>query len=362
MDDLATGASNAPSEPVSTPEAEVSAPPSTREALERAFANVDAGVDAPSDTGKAAAERARDEAGRFAKAEKPAEGDPATPAKAAAAPQDGQEPPAAPETAPAAAGAPQRFSKAAQEAWAQAPEAVRAEVTRMEAELTKGLNEYRQRFEPIKQFDEMARQGGTTLDKALSAYVGMENLIRRDPVAGMLTVCRNAGIDPRKVAEAMTARVGGGQPPQGGEGGQPDPRDAHIAELRREIQRLGGAVNSVGQTVQQQRQQEAMRQVSAEVESFAKDHPRFDELADDIAEMLSTRYAKDLHDAYVKADRLRPAAAQAPAQPATPRAQTPPKASLSITGSPAGGSNPATRKPAGSAREALQNALAQVGF
>lgn len=360
MDDLASGASNAPtSEPVSAPETGAAAP-STREALERAFASVDTGGDtgaeAPAVVDKPASERARDESGRFAKADRPAD----APAKTPAAAQDGEQPAAAPEAAATVAAPPQRFAKAAQEAWAQAPEAVRAEVVRMEAELTKGLNEYRQRFEPIKQFDEMARAGGTTLDKALSAYVGMENLIRRDPVQGMLAICQNAGLDPVKVAQALVGRTGG-QPAQAGEGGEADPRDAHIAELRREIQRLGGAVNSVGQTVAQQRQQEAMRQVTSEVESFAKDHPRFDELADDIAEMLSTRYAKDLHDAYVKADRLRPAAAAASAPPAPQRAQTP-KAALSITGSPAGGSNPASRKPAGSAREALNNAFAQVGL
>lgn len=338
MEDLTSGASNAPSESISTPEVETSAPASTaREAIERAFQSVNGEEAKPSTV-----ERARDEAGRFApkQADKPAEVAPVA--------QDGQQQTQAPETPATVAPPPQRFAKFAQEAWAQAPETVRAEVIRMEAELTKGLNEYQQRWEPLKQFDEMAKAGGTTLDQALSAYVNMENLLRSDPVRGLVEICHNAGIDPAQVGQILA-----GQQPTGGASPEVAALKAEIANLKQELQ-------GVGQTISQ-------RDTLAQVEAFAKDKPRFDELSETIAEMLSTGFAKNLQDAYEKAERLNPAPAPAvtipTAAPKTPDpAQTQKKASLSITGSPASGSNPGSRKPAGSPREALENALAQMGL
>ena len=83
-----------------------------------------------------------------------------------------------------------------------------------------------------------------------------------------------------------------------------------------------------------------------------------------MTQMVETKFAKDLSDAYDKAVRLNPEvfarieadkAARQPKQPASNA-----KAALSITGTPQGGSNPTT-KPAGSPREALQRAFAQLG-
>lgn len=331
MDIEANAGSDLASDSVSTPEVENSAPaPSTREAIERAMQSVG---DAP--TG-----RARDEAGRFAAN---------TPAEGAAVATDPAQVVAAPDVVPQVPQPPARFAKAAQEAWAQAPEAIRTEVIRLEAELTQGIEKYKgaaEAFEPLRRFDEMARQGGTTLDQALSAYTNMENMIRQDPVAGFMEVCRNAGIDPVQMGQALA-----GQQPSGG-------ASPEVASLKAEIASLRNEINGVGQTLSQ-------RDVMSQVESFAKDNPRFDELSGHISEMLSTGYAKTLQDAYEKAERLQPAPAPEPALAAVPKTPDPAqthKASLSITGSPANGSNPGSRKPAGSTREALTNAFAQVGL
>lgn len=343
MEDLTSTASNAVSEGVSTPVEAVSTPspaPSAREAIERAFQAVDEGKPSGSD-------RARDEAGRFAKQA-------AQPQEAVKPVAKVQTPVQAPETPATSVQPPQRFVKMAQEAWAQVPEVVRSEVARMEQELTKGLNEYQTRWEPLKPFDEMARQGGTSLPEALERYTAMENMLQADPVRGVVTLCQNLGVDPALMAQALTQAVSGQQPTGGA--------SPEVASLKAEIQRLQDQINGVGQTI-------TKRDVQAQVEAFAKDKPRFDELSGTIAEMLQTGFAKDLQDAYDKAERLNPAQSPAPAiepapmaeTPAPPQAQTPKKASLTITGSPASGSNPGSRKPAGSIREALQTAFSQVG-
>ena len=337
------------------------APASTaREALERAFSSVkDSAGDAASPAKPGAQ---RDESGRFA-AKAPAQPDAAAPAAPTA------DKPASLATPDAAAAAtlvaPTRFAKAAQDAWAQTPDAVRVETERAIHELTQGLDKYKgaaEAFEPLRRFDEMAKSGGTTLPAAVEAYVNMENLLRTNPVEGLREVCKNIGVDPAAMAALLAGKQPDGTAAPAGD-------NSEVAALKAELAQLKNELGGVGKTLQEQQ----MERIRSNVDTFAAANPRFDELSDTIAEMLRTGFAKDLPDAYGKAERLHPAAAApvtagqtAQAAPATtpatdPAAQTRAKAALTITGSPTAGSNPSTRKPAGSPREALAAAFAQVG-
>lgn len=351
MSDLESAASDAAPEasaPVSTPapaaapgreeDASVSRIPdkpsaSSAEAIRRAFDKVSGALP-------------RDEQGKFStKSAEPVQigGDAKPVEQAADGKQDAPavEKPAKIETPPApAADAPARFSPEAKIAWAQAPEPVKAEVNRALAELTTGLEGYQAKLAPLKQFDEMAQAGGTTLPEALSKYVNMENMLRADPVRGMAEVCRNLGVDPRQMAEALAGF---------------DPSTARPVQTgpAPEIARLEQQVSELKRSIEE-------KQVIATLDAFATKAPRFNELADSMAEMLTTGYAKTLEDAYDKATRLHPPPAD-PAPKATipvPAPQTR-KEPLQISGSPSG-SNPASRHPAGSAREALERAFGQV--
>lgn len=321
--------------------------PSIRDALSSA-------IDKTFDKDEPRPDRQRDEAGRFApKADdaKPADAKPAEPKadKPAEAAPEAKDATPAPEQAQPAVDAPSRFTPAAKAAFAAAPPELQAEIRRLEAETTKGIETYKAAYEPVRRFDDMARQSGTTLERALEGYVGMENLLRSDPVRGMLAICQNAGIDPQAMAQALS-----GQPSQGG-------ASPEVAQLQAHIRRLEEQVQGVGRTITE-------RDVLSQVQSFAKDRPRFDELSGDIARILQTGFASNLAEAYEIADRLKPAPAPAPAPvsapvaaPAMPDPAQTRKASLSITGSPTG-SSPSSRSPAGSTREALSRAFTQVGL
>lgn len=319
---------------------------SIRDALSKAFE----GVEKPAE--RTAAERARDEAGRFT-SNQPREFSNKAEYKDALQKEGLSEPPK--QDALVASPAPSRFSKAAQAEWAKVPEAVRTETERAITELTQGLEKYKsshEAYEAVRQFDEMAKQSGTDLKTALTAYTNMENLLRRDPVAGIKEVCRNIGIDPAKMAEALT-----GQPGQVSRGDTPE-----VAALKAEIQALKQEISGVGSSIRE-------REALAEVNKFAEANPYFEDLSADIAQMLKTGFATTLQDAYDKAVRLNPevaakkaaeeAAKAAPKPDLT--AQTRKAASLSVTGSP-NGSNPVSKTPAGSPREALRNAFSATGL
>lgn len=353
MSDMENAASNAAvdtslpdSQATPNNESPIDSAPSTRDAVSRAFARV---VEGTPESGTKAA-RERDEAGRFA-------------AKPSDAPQtrDATEAPVATSTVPP----PPRFTKAAQAEWARVPEPVRAEVARMESELTQGIEKYRssaESFEPVRRFDEMAKAGGTTLEAALTAYTNMENGWRKDPAIGFVAVCQNMGVDPVAQAKAIYERLAGAE-------GLPKGDSPEVAALKQQIAALEAKVGTVNQFVEQQQQAPMMQKVV----EFSQTAPFFDLLATDIVAEIKTIQARggqpDLQQVYDAAVARHPklsaviaaekAAKAAPKQP--PEAQTR-KASLSITGNPSAGSNPSSMKPAGSTLDALKSAFQQVGI
>lgn len=314
-----------------TPPEPTEAPVSRRDALERALAKVEG------DEGREAPARGPD--GKFA-AKKDAEPvalkEPVKP--------DAPKPEASPMSE-----APARFSPDAKAAWSQAPVPVQAEIKRAITELEAGIRQKDQMLEPLKPFFELAQQHGVTVDGALGNYVRMEQLLAKDPRAGLTAIAENFGW----TLPQMIAFVSDGKPAAQG---QPDQRDQTIAMLRRELSDLKGQVGTVSQTLEQQRVGEVMKHV----ESFASQNPRFAELEEEILRLLQTGYAADLETAYQYAERLNPAAQ--PAAPAAPAPAPQTRPVRSVTGAPNAGSAPGARPPSSNRREALSNALSQVGL
>lgn len=377
MTDEVAGGAAAPADSAPVADAEVvhtpnpisteSAAPSLDDALDQAFAKAEADaakgapapvkseakpepkVEAKPEAKTGTKEVKRDETGKFA-SDKPVESE--KPVEATA------EKPAAEATPPvkSTSAAPARFSPDAKAVWDTAPDPVKAEVARMERELTAGIEKHRasaEAFEPVRRFDEMAKQGGTTLDKALTAYTNMENLLRQDFPKGMQAICDNYGISLRDFAAKIL-----GQTPEE----TASQSDATIRELKQELASLKEQVGGVTQTFQQQRETATHQEVT----KFAEANPRFEELSDDIAFFLKSGRTKDLSEAYRLAERLNPAPVQAAAEvPASTAAidlvaQTQ-KGSKSINGAPSNGSTRPARKPSKSLDDDIDAAFAAVG-
>lgn len=369
------------------PEPKAGKPISIDDAIDRATAKVDAKAGDPKDLAKGAALERDKTTGKFAPK------DPAAAAAAAAAAKDapakvvdpaakpGDQPgavkdPAKPAAAAAAAvdpnapksSAPARFSPDAKAVWDTAPEPVKAEVARMERELTAGIEKHRaaaERDSSIAEFHDIAAKSGTDVKTALTKYVGMEQLLRTNPLQGLEAVCKNIGVSLRDVAQIVL-----GQTPDQ----QQSQADATIRDLHSKIERLEQQVGGVTQTFQQQRE----GQLHDHVAQWAADRPHFDVYAPHIAAEMR-RGAASLDDAEARVFEQFPALkalAQQGAKPAPTVNPDPAKASAaaaadleaqtlkgqkSITGAPGPGSNPAAKKRSKSIDDAIDAAFAAAG-
>lgn len=250
--------------------------------------------------------------------------------------------------------APSRFSNDAKAAWATAPESVRAETHRALREMDAGIAEYKEKLEPLKRFDEMAKAQGTTMAKAMENYTQIDALLQKDPVAGLEKVCSSLGFSLQDVVNHVSQQ-------------KPDEARQRLEAENRDLkQRLSQLTNHV--------QTSAMSEAQKQIEAFKADpaHHRYDELEPAIARYLSNKSAETLEEAYRMADLFHPAkdgpqpapqgqppAAQTRTTP-DPAAQTQ-RGTRSITGAPSAGSNPAARKPSTSIKDSLKRAMAQAG-
>lgn len=346
--------------------------PSAREALKNAFASVDkqiAGPQEPKTDAKKAEtsddapkqERERNPDGTF-KARDGAEVTPESTDKAAGDDKDEK----GAETPKKAEGdqkgfseAPQRFSADAKAVWKDAPLPVRAEIHRMQTEMEQGIAKFKgdaEAYQQYREFDQNLKQQGQTFQQVFDRYIGIEQQLAENPLAGLDTICRNMGLDLRTVAARVLNQT-------------PDEASAEsnrvINELRGQVQDLQKHLSGFTQTYADRQAQEAERVVM----EFAAQNPRFEELSGTVFSLMEKGLAKDLQEAFDKAVLWNPAppppAGPAPAQTRTTEvpAQTREKTQLSVSGGPAGGSNPqAPNTPSGSTAEALQKAFRAAGI
>lgn len=358
-------AMNVAAEPAAAPEAapvEVSAPEidhssevTPRDAIDRAFAEVDnIADDTPVVQPEAQEGQPRTPDGKFAAKEKAAEDAqveaPETP--------EGEKP----QDLSNFGEAPNRFSADAKEAWKDAPEAVRAEITRAVTELESGINQYREKLAPFEEFSKRVESQGAVPAETLKFFTNMEDMMYQNPIQGLDTVISNMqaqGLLKVGSLNELVSVMSNQTPDQ-----RTTQQDQTIRQLHQEINSLKEQISGVSSTVKSQSEQAMMQQIN----EFAADKPRFEELANDIAFFLDNGRAKDLPEAYSLAERLNPAP-QAPA-PATPAAQAatpaepaqPRKGDLSPTGAPSSGSTPANRKPPSTVGDSIDSAFASVGL
>lgn len=255
---------------------------------------------------------------------------------------------------------PNRFANHAKHDWQHAPESIRAEVNRMYDEFGRAYKIYKADFDEmqtLRPFQQLAKQTGTTMAKALSSYVALEDKIRKNPLSGLDTVVQNLNLKTSD-GQTLTLRdiayyIVSLTPEQYG---QIQHNNAQVATAHQ----IAAARNEIAQLKQSWQQAQAQQQfhyTRSAVDNYANTHPRLDELGDLIEQEIKHGY--DLDTAYRRANLLRPA--NPAAQTRNPSAQTRPATDRSISGVP-GSSNGARPKgkPSASPRDAVKNAISRM--
>jgi hypothetical protein len=256
---------------------------------------------------------------------------------------------------------PSRMAERAKVDWADTPESVRGDVHRMQHEFGEAYKQYRgdhDTMNSIRQFQEMATSHGTTLNRALSNYVSMEQKLRSDVVGGLDVIVNNLNLrtpDGRKLnLRDIAYHVLNQSPEQHKLLQQQNAQAANSHQIGALHQEIAGLKNALNQMHTQQQ----YTYTRSAVDQFADAHPRFDELGELIQNEL--QFGFDLETAYRRAELLRPTTHAA--QTRTTSAQTRPT-DKSISGAPGvAPSNGASRKSEKKVgrREAIQNAISRV--
>ncbi|MDK8874402.1 hypothetical protein [Paracoccus sp. SSJ] len=231
--------------------------------------------------------------------------------------------------------APQRFDDAAKAEWETVPESVRGAVHRTIKENEQGIEKYRaaaESYEPLRQFDEMAKASGNTLVGAVQKMVEIEAAFARNPVEGFMRVGQALGIDVRAVAAQIA-----GQTPQ-------QVNDHAVRMQMADMQRQNAQLQQ--QLVQQQQAAQLQQQQAAaltEWQQFQAANPQAAEMEAEMADFLRKYPASEgvslrdrLEDAFAFAAAKHPKAAHTGDDPALAQTQAPrtanPAGQKSITG------------------------------
>lgn len=287
----------------------------------------------PVEAPEAKAERERNPDGKFKAKDAP---EPSAPADKVEG-QDG-EPKPRPSEGRDYSKPPAHFLPRAKEAWGSVNADVQGEVHRMVANYEKGIAEHKEGSEnwsKLKDFDQQAKAMGTTIPDYIRNVRAIETLLQQNPVAGIERVLQQVGITPEQYARHIL------QQPQDQAQRQQPQTDPRVNEQLTQMQKI---------IQQQQEQFEAMRLEAVAnkfIEPFKAEHPRYDELEQDIAFFLNSgkipttlSERERLETAYDMAERINPAptfVAREPGTQATPTRPLDPAGLKSVTGSPTPG-------------------------
>lgn len=287
---------------------------------------------------------------------------------------------------------PRGWSPTSKAAWDKLPETVRADIVKREVEIAAGFKQYEQ-YEGVRPFAERATKSGQTLAQALTAYTGIEDLIRRDFAGGVMHIAQNSGLTQHEAAATfakLATRLGhqfqapavqspGGSPPD--QNGGADPQmlqkllEPVLAPILQRVNTIDTTLSRQAEGVKSQRLTESQRTV----ETFRQDpaHKYYDNVEQTIGDLLERGVvprtgdlAADLKAAYETAcwqnpeirellinERTAPAGAQQRNDEQTARARA---ASRSVTGAPAAGAREASRAGGNSLQSAAEQAYDQV--
>jgi hypothetical protein len=308
-------------------------------------------------------ERLRDKSGKFATEKNAVKRDEPEVAKGEVAkPVEGEAPkPDAPSDQPALR-PPPGWSPTAKVAFDKLPPEVQQAVANREIEVNKGFAKF-QEYKPIDRYMDMAKQSGTTLDKALENYVGIENRLRQDFPTGIAELCQRQGVHPVALAQAILARHGAPsqQDASGDQTQVRQPASIDPAVLQR-MNALEAQVRQQAEFVQNQQNQG----VQTEIQRFASnpEHKFFENVKADMGRLINSGQAEDLDDAYDKAcwankeiRALLIKQQSAPSANAADAVQRAKAAAKATGGAPSAGFKPNAGSEGGSIRDTIRAAV-----
>jgi len=259
--------------------------------------------------------------------------------------------------------APPRMADHAKAEWHNTPESVRGEVGRMHKEMSEAYQKFRadhEEMNTLRNFQQMAREHGTTLQRAMSNYTTMERKLVSDPYGAFDMIVSNLNLrtpDGQKLTFRDLAYDYLSQTPE-----QHKLVQAQNAQSAQGYQlgALHQKVDAIANGFQQMQYQQAHSYTRSAVDQFADSHPRFDELGPAIEQEI--KFGFDLETAYRRADAFYPATHAAQTRQTTPSAQTR-QHDKSISGAPSSGLSDRQRgngKTTATAREAAASAVRAV--
>lgn len=314
----------------------------------------------PDKATQTAQERARDETGKFAKAEAKAAQEAAPEAAKAQeqAVKTEQQPQTEQTAQPTVIAAPRGWPVAAKAAFDTLPDVVKQAVAEREANIDKGFAKYSGLDRHVQEFE----RNGVKLADAVDRYRAAEQDLTNDPVGGFARLANVMGIDPIQLAQAW---LGQQQDPNNSNGQAVPPAvQNHIRQLEQRLSRFENQITG-------ERQSKAM----SEAEKFLSDpaNKYADNVIGDMEQIIKVARASgqevSLKDAYDRACYASPeirnlliedqfkARTKAEQDKAAQAASKAKGSALSVTGSPVAGVS-ASGTSNRSLREDLEEAFA----
>lgn len=304
-------------------------------------------------------QRARDEAGRFAK-----QATPATPTPELKTPSGAPEPGATQTIAP-----PSSWTAAAKAEFSKLPPIIQQEVLKREGDIEAGKAQWQTKAERFNALDsilaprrERLQLAGMSEVQAVQALFAAQDMLERQPREAIAYLARQYGVDLRSY----------------GQGGPGTMQPAQQPAIHPAFQQVFNEINTLKGALAQQQQQSATQAAQSQhvqtITQFQADPKNiyFENVRPQMAELLRSKQAPDLQTAYDMATwaspEIRPLLLRAQQDQAAAEAQAAARAkataarhaSGSVVGSPTPGSSAAASQPAESIRDELARAFADA--
>jgi hypothetical protein len=189
--------------------------------------------------------------------------------------------------------APPRFDAVAKSDWAGVPESVRGAVHQAHQQMERGIQQLQHQarqfeafYQPLRQYDQLARQQGSSISEALDNFTGMERFLRSDFFGGLDLLINNLDLRTTDGRKATARDVAYHILNQSPEQHQLTQQQNYARAQAMQVGQLQHTVHQLANGLQQMHYQQRLGVTMSEIDKFAATHPRFDEVSGHIKREL----------------------------------------------------------------------------